>query len=83
MAGLAVGAQRPGQGRGAYEHAVVPAAALQGSPACGRDWDFACDVSRPSPYLLRPRGIRECPSVQEFCRITRPDRLGRPLFLVA
>jgi hypothetical protein len=29
------------------------------------NWDFACDVSRPSPYLRRPR-VRECSSVQEF-----------------
>jgi hypothetical protein len=83
MAGLGSAPSDRARAGGANEHAVVPAAALHGSPAYRRDWGFAYDVSRPSPYLWRPLGYRECPSVQGFWRMTSPNRSGHPMLVAA
>jgi hypothetical protein len=42
-------------------------------------------VTSAGPALTygAPRGYRECVSVQEFCRMTSPDRSGSPLLVAA
>jgi hypothetical protein len=67
MAGLGSAPNDRARAGGANEHAAVPAAALHGSPAYRRDWDFACAVSRPSPYFWRPSGgIGNAPLCRNF-----------------
>jgi hypothetical protein len=83
MAGLVSAPNDRARAGGANEHAMVPAAALHGSPAYRRDWDCARDVSRPSLTYGAPPGYPECPSVQEFWRMTSPDRSGHPLLVAA
>jgi hypothetical protein len=84
MAGLGSALSDRARGRGRKRARHGPCGpALHGSPAYRCDWGFVYDVSRPSPYLWRPLGYRECPSVQELLADDEPDRSGNPILVAA
>ncbi len=83
MAGLGSAPNDRGTAGRAREHAMVLAAALTRQPAYRRDRDFACDVSRPSPYLWRPPGYRESALCAGVLSMRARIGGGQPMLLAA
>jgi hypothetical protein len=83
MAGLGSALSDLARAGGVSEHAVVPAAALHGGPASVAIGASFMTSAGPALTYGAPRGYRECHSVQEFCRMTSPDRSGPPILVAA